>query len=85
MRNNWKRSDLFSFALANVPVLLMWRDNGQVYIWQRCMEMPIKVLYGHSMTVNCVSWNPARPQMLASASDDRTVRIWLAHKTHSLA
>ncbi|KAM0835154.1 hypothetical protein ACQ4PT_063123 [Festuca glaucescens] len=59
-------------------------EDSQVYIWQRCMEMPIKVLYGHSMTVNCVSWNPARPQMLASASDDRTVRIWLGRKTHSL-
>ncbi|KAI5016350.1 hypothetical protein ZWY2020_006201 [Hordeum vulgare] len=26
-------------------------EDSQVYIWQRCMEMPIKVLYGHSMTV----------------------------------
>ncbi|KAF8402010.1 hypothetical protein HHK36_012961 [Tetracentron sinense] len=47
-----------------------------VYIWNQRSKEPIQVLSGHSMTVNCVSWNPKRPQMLASASDDQTIRIW---------
>jgi WD40 repeat protein len=49
-----------------------------VYIWNRGNERPIAVLEGHSAVVNAVSWNPVDPTMLASCSDDGTVRIWTA-------
>ncbi|KAG8091859.1 hypothetical protein GUJ93_ZPchr0012g21675 [Zizania palustris] len=68
------------FGGSNSLFIASGSEDSQVYIWKRHLETPIKVLNGHSLTVNCVSWNPARPHMLASASDDRTVRIWLAHK-----
>ncbi|KAJ6821579.1 WD repeat-containing protein 26 isoform X1 [Iris pallida] len=55
-------------------------EDSQIFIWQRHHQEPIQVLSGHSMTVNCVSWNPTKPHMLASASDDCTIRIWLASK-----
>ena len=34
------------------------------------------ILKGHSRSVSCVDWNAVNPTMLASGSDDGTVRIW---------
>jgi WD repeat-containing protein 26 len=52
-----------------------YADN-KVYIWHIKQEVPIATLEGHTRTVNCVSWNPVHHEMLASVSDDNTVRIW---------
>lgn len=64
------------FGGLNSAFIASGSENSQVYIWNRRNSKPIEVLSGHLMTVNSVSWNPRRHQMLASASDDQTIRIW---------
>uniref|UniRef100_A0A8D0AYJ0 WD repeat-containing protein 26 n=1 Tax=Salvator merianae TaxID=96440 RepID=A0A8D0AYJ0_SALMN len=65
---------------AVIPVISVNDDkrsnDHKVYIWHKRSELPIAELTGHTRTVNCVSWNPQISSMMASASDDGTVRIW---------
>ena len=51
-------------------------EDAQIYIYRKETGQVIQVCSGHASTVNAVSWNPKDPHMLASASDDHTIRIW---------
>ncbi|XP_077866982.1 WD repeat-containing protein 26-like [Saccoglossus kowalevskii] len=64
------------FGGINQDFIASGSEDNQVYIWHHKRELPIAVLQGHTRTVNCVTWNPHVPSMLASASDDGTIRIW---------
>ena len=56
--------------------MTLYLTDHHVYVWLHSRETPVVILKGHSHPVNCVDWNTANPTMLASGSDDGTVRIW---------
>ncbi|XP_063698447.1 WD repeat-containing protein 26 homolog [Culicoides brevitarsis] len=64
------------FGGINESFVASGSEDNKVYIWHIRREEPLATLTGHTRTVNCVSWNPVFPSLLASASDDGTVRIW---------
>ncbi|XP_076231171.1 WD repeat-containing protein 26 isoform X1 [Calliopsis andreniformis] len=64
------------FGGVNQDFIASGSEDTKVYVWHIKRELPIATLTGHSRTVNCVSWNPVYHQMMASVSDDCTVRIW---------
>lgn len=64
------------FGGINQDFIASGSEDNKVYVWHIKRELPIAALIGHSRTVNCVSWNPVYHQMMASVSDDCTVRIW---------
>ncbi|XP_046579884.1 WD repeat-containing protein 26-like isoform X1 [Haliotis rubra] len=64
------------FGGLNQDFVASGSEDHKVYVWHIRRESPIAVLEGHARTVNCVHWNPRLPGMVASASDDGTVRIW---------
>jgi WD repeat-containing protein 26 len=64
------------FGGVNESFIASGSEDNTVYIWHTRREEPLATLTGHTRTVTCVSWNPVYPSMLASCSDDGTVRIW---------
>lgn len=66
------------FGGADEDLVISGSEDSRVYIWHRHSAALLEVLAGHSAAVNAVAWGPSSAPMLASASDDGTVRVWRA-------
>lgn len=50
--------------------------TGCVFIWSRDKAQLITKIEAHGSIVNFISWNPQNPNLFATASDDRTIKIY---------
>ncbi|XP_050669705.1 WD repeat-containing protein 26 [Leptidea sinapis] len=64
------------FGGAHDDFIASGSEDNKVYIWQRETEEPVAVLTGHTRCVNAVAWNPRYHDVLVSASDDYSLRLW---------
>ena len=59
----------------------MWKES-KVTIHSKEVGIILAYYFGgrglqvHEGDVNCVKWNPKSPTILASCSDDSTIKIW---------
>jgi COMPASS component SWD3 len=44
---------------------------------------PTGIIMGHSKGINELAWNPRAPHVLATASDDKTCKVWDVSRFHS--
>lgn len=65
-----------TFGGENQVFVASGSEDNKVYVWHVKREKPVSILSGHARTVNCIAWNRRYPWMIASASDDATVRVW---------
>ncbi|PSC72285.1 WD repeat-containing 26 [Micractinium conductrix] len=53
-------------------------EDCSIYVWSRRSGELLQSLPGHAGCCNAVAWHPTNPWLMASASDDGTVRTWVA-------
>ncbi|KAJ3286561.1 hypothetical protein HDU79_006404 [Rhizoclosmatium sp. JEL0117] len=64
-----------TFGGLDQNFVLSGSEDSNIYVWNREHGVLLESLEGHTATVNSISWN-TRLNIFASASDDRTIRIW---------
>ncbi|XP_072939037.1 WD repeat-containing protein 26 isoform X2 [Epargyreus clarus] len=64
------------FGGAQQDFIASGSEDNKVYIWHISGEEPIAVISGHTRCVNAVAWNPVHHDVLVSASDDYSLRLW---------
>ncbi|XP_042389082.1 protein CIA1-like [Zingiber officinale] len=71
---HWSREGLIASGAGDDAIRIFYESRDMVD--QLSYKMLLKKEKAHEMDVNCVQWNPKEAMLLASASDDGTIKIW---------
>lgn len=52
-------------------------EDGRIHIWHKLEDKNGKIIKAHNLTINYISFNPKYPSVMASASDDENIKIWV--------
>ncbi|CAL9103529.1 unnamed protein product [Musa acuminata var. zebrina] len=72
---HWSREGLIASGAADDAIRLFTESKDSL-VDQPSYKMLVKKEKAHDMDVNSVQWNMKEPRLLASASDDGTIKIW---------
>ncbi|KAI9221433.1 WD40-repeat-containing domain protein [Blastocladiella britannica] len=57
--------------------LVSGSEDNKAYVWHRGSGEVVSELAGHTATVNSACWNPTITSMVATCSDDGTIRLYV--------
>lgn len=79
-------NDSCFFIFLNVADKLVasGAEDCCAHVWDRHFGAKLATLQGHSDVVNCVAFNPVNQELLVSASDDHTIRVWRSRQLSKL-
>ncbi|KAL8154447.1 hypothetical protein V2J09_012207 [Rumex salicifolius] len=72
---HWSRDGIIATGAADDGIRL-FVENTSGEVDDPMYNLLSKKEKAHDMDVNCVQWSPMQTQLLASASDDGTIKIW---------
>ncbi|GMH28724.1 hypothetical protein Nepgr_030567 [Nepenthes gracilis] len=72
---HWSRNGIIASGAADDAIRL-FAENKSCELDGPMYKLLLKKEKAHEMDVNSIQWSPTRNQLIASASDDGTVKIW---------
>ncbi|PNX92476.1 putative cytosolic iron-sulfur assembly protein [Trifolium pratense] len=74
--NKSSRGGIFASGAADDAIRLFVDDNSESQVDGPLYKLLLKKDKAHDMDINYVQWSPGEKPLLASASDDGTIKVW---------
>ena len=71
---DWSTNNVIATGAADDTIRIILPDNYTETNPTSCVV--VELTKAHDTDINCVSWNPKTPNILASCSDDGLIKIW---------